>query len=121
MRDRPNYQGMPAHVYDHGAAAFYRQQDQERAERETAERAARWIAGKLAGHRFDSLAALERSVIDLVTVMQDGEPDASMAATIHRASVMLWTGEINRDSLYRLCVIRDAGLGTATIAITIQA
>lgn len=103
------------YAYDE-RAAFYRQQDDERRQRELTDRAARWIASKMAGHQFDTLAALERAVIDLVTTMQDGEPDDAMRATITRACVALWMGEVTRDAMYRLCVVKSETGVTFTAA-----
>jgi hypothetical protein len=99
---------LQSHTRDWQREEFYRMQEAERLTREHAERSARWIAGKLQGHQYDTLAAMERSVVELVTEWQQGEPDEEMMATIHRACVLIWVGTVDRDAMYRRCVERSA-------------
>jgi hypothetical protein len=95
-------------TFDQGKAAFYRQQEESRREQEHAERSARWIAGKLAGHQYDTLAGMEAAVVEYVTEWQGDAPDDEMMGTIHRACVLLWMGEVDRDSYFRKAVERNA-------------
>lgn len=98
---------LQSHTRDWQREEFYREQDRQRQEREHAERSARWIAGKLGGHQYDSLAAMERSVIEYVTEWQQDAPDDEMLGTIRKACTLIWVGEVDRDSRWRKCVERS--------------
>lgn len=95
-------------TYDHGRAAFYRKQEQERRERDLAERAARWLAGTLGGLEFQSLAGLEEIALQAATHWH-GEITEEQATAIRRACTLLWLGEVTRDASFRLTVSRTEG------------
>ena len=91
-----------AYSFDHGRKAFYEKQDAERRAKELAERAARWIAGKMAGQEFTSLADLHHAASDLVTEVTDEQ-----ATAIRQGCVLIWLGQCDRDLGYRRCVERS--------------
>jgi len=92
---------------DHAREQFYREQEEQRRRTEHTERSARWIAGKLVGQEFTSLADLERATVHVVETIQGGPVDEEMAATIKRACVLLFMGLVDRDSMYRRTVERQ--------------
>jgi hypothetical protein len=47
-------------------------------------------------------------VVEYVTEWQGDAPDDEMMGTIHRACVLLWMGEVDRDSYFRKAVERNA-------------
>ena len=81
---------------------FYRAQDEERRVTELTERAARWLAGKLSGHSYDSLDALQRAAAEVVETWRP--IDDELAGVVRRAVVLLWVGRVDRDLMYRRCV-----------------
>ena len=88
--------------------AFYRAQDEERRVTELTERTAQWLAGKLSGHSYDSLDALQRAATEVVEDWEMGELDDTMAKIVRSACVLLWVGRVDRDSRYCRCDELDA-------------
>jgi hypothetical protein len=88
--------------HDQGKAAFYREQEQQRRERELTERVAGAIAGGLGGREFTTLVELHLAAHAWVQSQRDMTSEIELATA--RAAVLLWLGKHDRDSRYRRCV-----------------
>jgi hypothetical protein len=102
--------GQSTYAHDQGRADFYRRQEATRRAHELAERAARWLAGRLAGLEFTHLAGLTTVALECAEHWHGALTEEQVTA-VRRGAVMLWLGECDRDSSYRLCVSRsEAGV-----------
>jgi hypothetical protein len=95
---------------DHGRREFYAAQERARRAEDLAERAARWLAGQLAGLEFTTLAGLQE-VAQQCAEHWHGEITAEQTTAIRQGCVLLWLGESTRDDQYRRVVERsEAGV-----------
>jgi hypothetical protein len=95
---------------DQGRREFYREQEQKRQEQELAERAARWLAGQLAGLEFQSLSGLQE-VATQCAEHWHGEITEEQMTAVTQGALLLWLGQVDRDAQYRRCVERsEAGV-----------
>ena len=97
-------------TFDQGRAEFYRRQEQQRRAHELAERAARWLAGRLTGLEFTHLAGLTTVALECAEHWHGGLT-AEQTTAIRQGCVLLWLGEVQRDDQYRRVVERsEAGV-----------
>jgi hypothetical protein len=102
--------GQSTYAHDQGRAEFYRRQEQQRRAHELAERAARWLAGRLAGLEFTHLSGLTTVALECAEHWHGGLT-AEQTTAIRQGCVLLWLGEATRDDQYRRVVERsEAGV-----------
>jgi hypothetical protein len=91
-----NSAGFGPYSFDHQREAFYRQQEQERKERDHVLRAAQWFAGQLVGLPLTSLEQTYALCRELAETRYGRDRVEAMAVVVRKAATLCWLAEVQR-------------------------